>query len=96
MTHYVFMKFEKGYLTPETSTKISDTFESLSKALTEEIISATVRLNCVEREANMDLMIKMELKSEKSLPIYLNHPLHVGIGREMNPHIVNRASFDCE
>ena len=96
MTHMVFMKFEDGYFTGDVFSKISDAFESLAVALPEEILSVSLRKNCIPRKFNMDMLIEMKLRGEDSLSVYLEHPIHLAIGEVMNPHIVNRASFDYE
>lgn len=96
MTHMVFMKFEDGYFNNDVFSKISDAFESLAEALPEEILSVSLRKNCVARKFNMDMLIEMKLRGEDSLGVYLEHPIHLAIGEIMNPHIVNRASFDYE
>lgn len=96
MTHMVFMKFEDSYFNNDVFSKISDAFESLAKALPEEILSVSLRKNCVTRKFNMDMLIEMKLRGEDSLVVYLEHPIHLAIGEIMNPYIVNRASFDYE
>ena len=94
MIHMVFMKFEAGFFSPAVYQKIADAFHRLQKAMPLEIRSVQVRENCISREANMDLLIQMELRDASVLEQYLHHPIHQEIGREMNPHIVQRCSFD--
>ena len=94
MIHMVFMKFETGFFTPSVTARIAEAFEQLQAALPEQILSVEVRENCVARETNMDLLIQMELSGEDALDAYLVHPVHRAIGEVMNPHIVNRCSFD--
>lgn len=94
MIHMVFMKFENGFFDPAVTAQIAAAFGELQKELPEQILSVKVRENCVSREANMDLLIQMELSGEDALDVYLAHPVHRAIGEVMNPHIVNRCSFD--
>ncbi len=94
MIHMVFMKFEEGFFSPAISREIADAFQRLQQALPDEIVSVQVLENCVFREGNMDLLIQMELQSAQSLERYLHHPVHLEIGAVMNPHIVQRCSFD--
>lgn len=94
MIHMVFMKFEAGFFSPAISREIADAFQRLQQALPEEIMSVQVQENCICREGNMDLLIQMELQSAQSLERYLRHPVHLDIGAVMNPHIVQRCSFD--
>ncbi len=96
MRHFVFMKFKPGEFTEEAFSEIRDTFSALQKELPEEILSCRVLKNCVDREWNMDLLIEMELYSAESLPKYLKHPLHTGLGKRMDEHIAERRSFDAE
>ena len=96
MRHFVCMKFEPGFFSPAVFEEIAAAFAALREALPEEILACTVHKNVVEREQNMDLMIEMELKDAGSLEKYLPHPLHRGIGKKMDPHIVKIASFDCD
>lgn len=95
MIHMVFMKFEAGFFTPAVFQRIAGAFKSLQEALPEQILSVQVLENCVCRKENMDLLIRMELDGPDALEAYLRHPVHRGIGEEMNPHIVQRCSFDC-
>ncbi len=94
MTHMVFMKFEAGFFSPAVFQEISDGFCRLQEAMPQEIASVHVRKNCITRESNMDLMIQMELQDTEALEQYLSHPIHLELGRIMNPHIVQRCSFD--
>ncbi len=94
MTHMVFMKFEAGFFSPAVLQKIADGFCRLQEAMPLEILSVQVRENCIAREANLDLLIQMELRDASVLEQYLHHPIHLEMGREMNPHIVQRCSFD--
>lgn len=94
MIHMVFMKFEAGFFSPAISREITDAFHRLQKALPEEILSVQVLENCIFREGNMDLLIQMELSGADALERYLQHPVHLEIGAVMNPHIVQRCSFD--
>ena len=94
MIHMVFMKFEEGFFSPAVSQEITDAFHRLQAALPEKILSVQVLENCVSREGNMDLLIRMELDGADALEQYLQHPVHLEIGAVMNPHIVKRCSFD--
>ena len=96
MTHMVFMKFEDGFFCDEVFDRIQEAYRSLAAALPETVTAVAVRKNCVERDTNMDLLIQVELDSKASLKTYLTHPKHRGIGEVMNPHVVNRCSFDWE
>ncbi len=94
MTHMVFMKFEAGFFSQAVFQEIADGFCKLQEAMPQEIVSVQVLENCIARESNMDLLIHMELRDTSALEQYLRHPVHLEIGRTMNPHIVQRCSFD--
>lgn len=96
LVHMVFMKFEDGYFTPEVINEIKETYRTLQGELPNDIHTVKIIQNCIERDTNMDLLIRANLEGKDSLPIYLNHPAHVAIGKKMNPHIINRFSFDYE
>ena len=96
MIHMVFMKFEEGFFSEQIIEEITDAFSRLRKALPGNILDVEIKSNCIQRDANMDLLIRMELTNADSLPLYLSHPIHRNIGEKINPHIVNRCSFDYE
>ena len=94
--HLVMMRLKPGVFTEEAERDYRDTFAALKEALPEDILAATVHKNMVDRPQNMTVMVEMILKDEASLPKYLRHPLHQGIGRRYNPFVEAIASFDCE
>ena len=94
MIHMVFMKLEDGFLTDAVFGEYCETFRTIAEELPEEVKRAEVFRNCVDREQNMDLLIRLELKNEASLSKYLQNPHHIAIGKKMNPHVVKIASFD--
>lgn len=96
MTHMVLMKLRDGCFTDEVYFDYCETFDAIARALPEDVLRVRVYRNCVTRDQNMDVLIRMELAGPDSLQKYLNHPLHVAIGSRMNPHVVKIASFDCE
>ena len=94
MRHIVMMKLEPGVFDEAALKDYQQTFQALQAALPEDILAVRVIPNAVPREQNMDVMIEMKLRDADSLPRYLRHPLHVGIGERYNPHVVKIASFD--
>lgn len=94
--HLVLMRLKPGVFTPEARQDYDATFAALQAALPEDILSVQVFENMVSRPQNMTVMIEMILKNETSLPRYLQHPLHQGIGKRYNPFVEAIASFDCE
>ncbi len=94
--HLVLMRLKPGVFTPEAQQDYKDTFAALKSALPEDVLDARVYTNVIDRPQNMTVMIEMKLKDEASLPRYLQHPLHQGIGKRYNPFVEAIASFDCE
>ena len=91
--HFVIFSFEKGFFTEENFREYCDAFEIIKNDFS-GIKEIAIRKNCVNRPANMDLMIEMILENESVLSQYLNHPEHVRMGHKYNPHVTNRVSFD--
>ncbi len=94
MTHLVLLKFEPGYLTEEHFAEIVQAFHELKAALPNHIAGVQIHKNEIVRDSNMDIMIELELLLADSLSSYLNHPIHLKLGEKMNPHTINRVSFD--
>lgn len=91
--HFVLFTFEDNFFTEDNYNEYVQAFKTIEKAF-DGIKSANVFCNCVDRPANMDLMIEMVLENENVLPQYLNHPEHIRMGSKYNPHVTNRVSFD--
>ena len=91
--HFVIFKFEKDYFTDENYREYLNAFEIIKNDFS-GIREVAIRKNCVDRPANMDLMIEMTLEDESVLSQYLNHPEHIRMGQKYNPHVTNRVSFD--
>lgn len=91
--HYVFFKYEDGFLDDGKIKEMRGVFDTVLKdvagAKSYEIVK-----NAVKRDANMDVMVKMELTDEDALKKYLSHPDHVDIGKRYAPHITKIFSFD--
>ena len=94
--HLVLMRLKPGVFTREARQDYIDTFAALKAAMPQDILDAKVYENAIDRPQNMTVMIEMLLKDELSLPKYLQHPLHKGIGGRYNPYVEAIASFDCE
>lgn len=94
IAHYVMLRLEPGFVTDEYFAYTEDIFNRLLEAQ-EDILSVSVHRNCVAREGNYDLMIRLELENEAALPRYLAHPLHQEFARSNGDVLLSRASFDC-
>ena len=95
MRHIVMMRLKPGIFDAAAEQEYRETFAALAQALPEDILAVRVIRNSVDRPQNMTVMIEMQLKDESSLPRYLQHPLHQGIGKKYNPYVEAIASFDC-
>lgn len=93
--HYVLFKYKPGFLTDEVVRKLRDGF-ALIRAEVPGVRSVVIDTNVVDRPANMDLMIRMALDDDSVLDAYLHHPEHLRLGKEMNPFITERVSFDSQ
>ncbi len=93
MMHYVLLKFRKGADVDAAEKLVRSTYEKLAEVLPYLSSPVTYRC-CVERDSNADIMAVMRLDSADKLQEYLHHPLHVGMGKQLNPSIETRISFD--
>ena len=94
MIHYILFRFQPGYMNDALFEKYSTAYAEMVEKIP-CIRSAQVKKNLVARDANMDLMVEVELESQESLAAYLAHPLHQAISEEINPYVLSRCSFDC-
>jgi hypothetical protein len=94
MTHYVLFQYTPGAPLDDIEAWAKDAFAQLTDAL-DCINSAQVYRNCVERDGNAELMIKLDLTGKDALGVYLNHPLHKAFVEKTTPYVSHRTSFDC-
>lgn len=95
MQHFVLIKFKPGYMTEEKVCQIRSAFAEI-KANINGIHQLQIEQNCVKRDTNMDLMIRLSLSDDSLLNIYLNHPAHIAIAKDMESYIEKRVSFDYQ
>lgn len=95
LKHYVLFTFEKDFFTDEHYQEFLTVFAEIKTSVS-GVLDVHIHRNCIDRPANMDLMIEMELVDESILPLYLNHPSHIRMGQKYNPHVTHRVSFDYE
>lgn len=91
--HYVMFTFEQDFFKKEHLKEFQEVFSQLEREIP-GVLHAEVRENCVNRPANMDLMVQMDLTGEEVLGEYLTHPAHAAMGEKYNPHVTKRVSFD--
>lgn len=95
MIHYVLAKLKPGCLDTARKQYIEETFQSMAGCVP-GYRSVQVYYNVVERDSNMDLMIRIELDSADCLPGYLNHPIHKAYAEQMKPWVEKLVMFDHE
>lgn len=91
--HFVIFTFEDNFFNEDNYKEYVSAFKTI-EADFDGIKSVDIHRNCIDRPANMDLMIEMVLEDENLLTQYLNHPEHIRMGQKYNPHVINRVSFD--
>lgn len=91
--HFVIFTFEKDFFKEEHYKEYCEAFAKIKNAF-DGIKDVKIHKNCVDRPANMDLMIEMDLEDESVLGQYLSYPEHVRMGEKYNSHVTNRVSFD--
>lgn len=93
MTHYLLLKFTPGAPVEELFPLAEKTFAELTRTL-ECMRGARVLRNCVERDANADMLVILELTEESALKTYLEHPLHQAFAQQTGQYIAQRVSLD--
>ncbi len=94
LMHYVLFKMKDGMLSEKVKEDFERTFSRLKETLGEDIIEASIKLNCIERDVNMDVMVTLRLANEKSLEKYILHPIHLSFAQRTDPILISRCSFD--
>ena len=95
LKHFVIFKFEDNFFNEEHFEEYVNAFKEIKNAF-DGIKDVKIHRNCIDRPANMDLMIEMDLADASMLSQYLSYPEHVRMGNKYNPHVTNRVSFDYE
>ena len=93
LKHFVIFTFEDNFFKEEHFNEYVDAFSRITEEYP-KIKEISIHKNCIDRPANMDLMIEMVLEDESVLSEYLNSPEHIRMGKKYNPHVTNRVSFD--
>jgi len=96
MTHYVLFRFEDGFMSDEVLNRFKETYAELKTLLPGDILDYAIYGNCVARDSNMDMMVRIELEEKESLQRYLQHPKHIELISSFNAKEKNRVSFGHE
>ena len=93
--HLVLMRFAPGFLTDAYIAYTRRIYQEIAVSLP-GLRSVKVFQNCIQRDGNFDLMVKMELLAPTDLSTYLVHPLHLEFVESHAGQICGRASFDYD
>ena len=93
MIHYLLLKFRPGSCGSQIRKRAEAAYRDLACQV-EGIISAQVLDNCVFRDSNADLMVRLELSGPQVLTAYLEHPVHRHFAEEIEPCVSQRLTFD--
>lgn len=91
--HLVMMRFAPDFLTDAYVAYTRRIYQEIADSLP-GICAVNVYQNCIQRDGNFDLMVKMELLAPEDLPAYLVHPRHLEFVESHAGQIFGRASFD--
>ena len=92
MIHYLLLKFKPGFFSDEVFSMAVEVFTGIGKALA-GIEDVQVSRNCIPRDTNADLLVRMTLEGHEALEAYLEHPLHLGFVRQVQAHVEQRLTF---
>ena len=93
MIHYLRLKLKPGFFSDEVFSISVEVFNGIGKALA-GIEDVQVSRNCIPRDTNADLLVRMTLEGREALEAYLEHPLHLGFVRQVQAHVEQRLTFD--
>lgn len=93
MTHYILLKLKPLYKTDDVYKKIEKTYSKLGSIM-DGVGTVNIYRNCVNRSANADFLIRMEVRDEDALTAYLSHNVHKDFAVYMDQRIVQRTTFD--
>ena len=93
LTHIVMVRLTPGFVTEEYFRYTVEQFDRLVEAVP-GLLDARVERNCVAREGNYDLCIRLTLSDESVLGEYLAHPLHREFVDSHAHALLGRASID--
>lgn len=94
MTHYVLMTLKPGADIDAVERRVRETFRALDEALP-WLNGPAVYRNCVERDVNADIMVRVQIDAPEQLQTYLDHPLHVKMKQDLKDSLSGKVSFDC-
>lgn len=96
MVHMVFMKMKEGLMSDDLFRAYEADFAAIAGAMAGDVLGVSVLRNCVVRDQNMDILVRVEMRDPAVLPRYLEHPLHLAVKEKIAAETVKLASFDYE
>lgn len=91
--HEVMLKLMPQYWNEHSVEKINSALWTIKNELP-CVFSAEALRNCVVRDINYDLLVKVRLDTRENLQQYLNHPKHINLSREFAPYLLEKAAVD--
>ncbi len=96
MIHLVFVKMKDGPVSDALLRELEDDFAAIAEAMAGEVPEVSLLRNCVARDQNADLLIRVEMRDPEVLPRYLEHPLHLAVREKLLAQAKTLTSFDYE
>ena len=95
MVHYLLLKVAPDYDIDQVAEQVEHTYSRIERQVS-GVSNVRVFRNCVDRDSNADLMIRLELERKGVLNDYLEHELHKGFVTRIGGLLIQRMTFDTE
>ncbi|SEN69197.1 Dabb family protein [Peptostreptococcus russellii] len=96
MKHIVLFKFERNKNYEKLSKILTGTYDKLEKECN-VIKNYEFKVNCLENEANMDIILFVDLGNDYMLKDYIDHPVHQEfINAFKNEGLSSKSVIDVE
>ncbi len=93
MTHTLIIKFKEGIYNQEVFDKTYEAFSEMVEKIS-GVNSFKLIENIIDRDANGDILLIIELQIKEMLQVYLDHPLHVAYANYIAPITEKKVSLD--
>ena len=93
MVHYILLKFKENTLTEDAFNIIAAQLDDLEKRMA-GMTNPQIYRNIVTCDANMDLMITLELEGREDLNAYLDSDARQALRDRLGESIAQEISFD--
>ena len=92
--HEVMLKLKPEYWKKHSIEAVNSALQAVQSDLSCCVFSAEAMQNCVVRDINYDILVKVRLDRKDSLEKYLNHPRHLSLSREFAQYLTEKAAVD--